>query len=58
MNNSIILHADTILDENGYCKSKDAFRGYSQGQMKQMLLENEDLIRRKRYSFDFFLISL
>jgi hypothetical protein len=48
LNNSILLNADSLLDEDGYCKSKDAFRGYSKGQMKQMLLENEDLIRQKR----------
>jgi hypothetical protein len=48
LNNSISFNGDTSLDENGYCRTKDAFRGYSKGQMKQMLLENEDLIRQKR----------
>lgn len=48
------------MDEDGYCKSKDAFRGYSKAQMKQMLLENEDLIRQKRSvcCLDFYSLSL
>eukprot|EP00604_Paraphysomonas_vestita_P002842 CAMPEP_0174819576 /NCGR_PEP_ID=MMETSP1107-20130205/2895_1 /TAXON_ID=36770 /ORGANISM="Paraphysomonas vestita, Strain GFlagA" /LENGTH=349 /DNA_ID=CAMNT_0016033337 /DNA_START=79 /DNA_END=1128 /DNA_ORIENTATION=- len=48
LNNSIVLNADTEIDESGYCRSKDEFRGYSKGQMKQLLLENEELIRQKR----------
>ena len=40
LNNSIVLNADTELDESGYCRSKDEFRGYSKGQMKQIFLEN------------------
>lgn len=49
LNNSIVLNADTEIDESGYCRSKDEFRGYSKGQMKQLLLENEELIRQKRF---------
>ena len=54
LNNSIVLNADTELDESGYCRSKDEFRGYSKGQMKQIFLENEELIRQKRLNYSFF----
>lgn len=54
LNNSIVLNADTELDESGYCRSKDEFRGYSKGQMKQLLLENEELIRQKRLDLIYF----
>jgi len=49
LNNSIVLDADAVLDENGYVVGKDGFRGYTPGQRRQILLENEELIRLKRY---------
>lgn len=47
-NNTLVLDNDATLDENGYPTSKDAFRGLTPGQRRQILLENEELLRLKR----------
>jgi len=47
-NNTLVLDGDAELDEFGYPTSKDGFRGYTPSQQRQLLLENEELIRLKK----------
>ena len=47
-NCTLTLSADAETDENGFVSRKDAFRGYTKGQQKQLLMENEELIRLKK----------
>ncbi|CAE7448474.1 unnamed protein product [Symbiodinium microadriaticum] len=47
-NNTLVLDNDATLDEYGYPTSKDGFRGLTPGQRKQLLMENEELIRLKK----------
>lgn len=46
-NCTLILAADAVTDEFGNVSNKDCFRGYTKGQQKQLLMENEELIRLK-----------
>lgn len=47
-NCTLILGQDAVTDEYGNVTNKDNFRGYTKGQQKQLLKENEELIRLKK----------
>lgn len=47
-NCTLLLGQDAVTDENGNVSNKDSFRGYTKGQQKQLLMENEELIRLKK----------
>lgn len=47
-NCTLLLGVDAVTDEHGNVSNKDSFRGYTKGQQKQLLMENEELIRLKK----------
>jgi len=47
-NCTLVLGDDAVTDEDGFVSKKDSFRGYTKGQRKQMLMENEELVRLKK----------
>lgn len=47
-NCTLVLGKDAVTDEHGFVSNKDSFRGYTKGQQKQLLLENEELMRLKK----------
>jgi hypothetical protein len=47
-NCTLMLGEDATTDESGFVSKKDSFRGYTKGQQKQILMENEELIRLRK----------
>ena len=47
-NCTLQLGDDAVTDQHGNVSNKDSFRGYTRGQQKQLLMENEELIRLKK----------
>lgn len=47
-NCTLMLGEDAVTDQYGNVSNKDSFRGYTKGQQKQLLMENEELVRLKK----------
>lgn len=47
-NCTLVFGEDAVTDEFGNVSTRDSFRGYTKGQQKQLLMENEELIRLRK----------